>query len=113
MEEDAKLDRDLPLIRLVRSTWLVKRAEHLETALAKAGDDEIAAAAARRELALPRRQDLPAEAFIQERDLRELTPKLPWPLYTRGRIAIAAVSQCEWQRVMEHLPSAATLPRHQ
>ena len=92
LEEDEKQDRDLPLVLLVRSSWLVKRAEALERALAEAGDDEEAAAAARKKWALPRRQDLllqEPEAFIHEEELRGLTPKR-----ARGRIAVGAVSQC-------------------
>jgi hypothetical protein len=85
-------EKEIALVQLVRSTWLVKRAEALERALVKAGDDEEAEKNARKKWALPRRQDLllrEPEAFIHEPELKRLTPKR-----ARGRIAVAAVSQC-------------------
>ena len=78
--------KETPMVQLVRSSWLVQRAEALKKALAEADGDTGKAETARNKWKLPRRQELPDEAFIYEKELRQLTSK-------RARIAVAAVSQ--------------------
>ena len=103
-------EKQIPLVQLVRSTWLVKRAEALKRELMEAGDDEEAKKTARKKWALPRRQDLllqEPEAFIHEPELKRLIPKR-----ARGRIAVAAVSQCVGRQTGTPKPCHPPLAYH-
>jgi len=77
-------------VRLLRASWLLKRADEMESVK----DDP----AKRRLLALPRRQDLPEEAFIAADEVRALQPRSPNDDLAARRVAVVAVSYCWFTR---------------
>lgn len=85
-------------VMLVRATWLVARADALVAAIA-AGVDE----GTRKALLLPRRQEMPPEAFVHEEELRALVPES-----ARGRLAVISISHC-WRSPTNPDPDGATL----
>ncbi|KAL1524608.1 hypothetical protein AB1Y20_019497 [Prymnesium parvum] len=82
-------------VALVRASWLVERAN----AFRRAWDDSEE----RGDLLLPRRQEMPPEAFIYEEELRSLTP-----VGAYNRIAVIAISHC-WASARHPDPEGTTL----
>ena len=88
--------------RMVRGSWLLKRAMALRQAKAQHGPNSKAV----RRLALPRRQDMPEEAFIGPGELKMHEP--PGYIGKQWRVAVFACSYC-WRTKAHPDPYGETL----
>ena len=87
---------------MVRGSWLLKRAMALRQAKAQHGPNSKAV----RRLALPRRQDMPEEAFIGPGELKMHEP--PGYIGKQWRVAVFACSYC-WRTKAHPDPYGETL----